>query len=159
MAVKKSADALKISAICEKLCAEMGYELVSAGIEREPAGKYLRVYVDTDREGGVTLDDCEKVHRAAQPLFEEIDYDFLEVCSPGADRPVKTPRDIEKALGKQVEVRLYKPREGKKTVFGELSGMDKEYVTLLQGGETVRIARGDAAQVRLSPDLSALSDE
>ena len=141
------------------MCAELGYELVEAGIEREPAGRYLRVYIDTQREGGVTLDDCEKVHRAAQPLLEEIDYDFLEVCSPGADRPVKSSRDIEKALGKQVEVRFYKPIDGEKAIFGELSAMDKDQVTLLIGGETVSIARKDAAQVRLSPDLSALNDE
>lgn len=159
MAAKKGADARKISDICERLCADMGYELVEAGIEREPAGRYLRVYIDTNREGGVTLEDCEKVHRAAQPLFEEIDYDFLEVCSPGADRPVKTPRDIEKALGRQVEVRLYKPMDGVKSLCGELAGMDREFVTLLIGGESVRIARADAALVRLSPDLSALMDE
>lgn len=159
MAAKKGADAQKISAICEKLCAETGYELVEAGIEREPAGRYLRVYIDTDREGGITLDDCEQVHRAVQPLLEDIDYDFLEVCSPGADRPIKTPRDVEKALGSQVEVRLYKPLDGKKAIFGELTGMDKDFVTLLCGGETMQIARKDAAQVRLSPDLSALGDE
>ncbi len=159
MAAKKGADAQRITAICEQLCDGMGYELVEAGIEREPAGRYLRVYIDTSREGGVTLDDCEKVHRAAQPLLEEIDYDFLEVCSPGADRPVKTPRDIEKALGRPVEVRLYKPLNGEKSLRGELAGMDRDFVTLRINGECVRIARADAALVRLSPDLSALEGE
>lgn len=159
MAARKSADAQRILTICDKLCAGMGYELVEAGIEREAQGRYLRVYIDTEREGGITLDDCETVHRAVQPLLEEIDYDFLEVCSPGADRPLRTPRDIEKALGRQVEVRLYKPLDGKKVIFGELNGMDRDFVTLLTGGETLQIARKDAAQVRLSPDLSALTDE
>ena len=94
----KNANMQKIAAICEKTAAKLGYELCDAAIEKEPTGRYLRIYIDVEREGGVTLDDCEKYHRAVQPYLEDFDYDFLEVCSPGIDRPLKSKRDIEKSL-------------------------------------------------------------
>lgn len=158
MPAKKSPDSQRMAAICQAQCDALGYELVSVGIEREPTGRYLRVYIDVEREGGVTLDDCEAMHRAVQPLLEDIDYDFLEVCSPGADRPLRTPRDIERALGAVVEVRLYKPLDGRKSLTGTLISMDEDAVTVDMGGENVNIPRKSAAQVRLSPDLSALEE-
>ena len=135
----------------------MGYELCDAAMEKEPAGRYLRIYIDV--EGGVTLDDCEKYHRAVQPKLEDVDYDFLEVCSPGIDRPLKTERDIEKNLGNQVEARLYKPVEGQKIWRGALLRMDKETVALQIGEEQKEFPRKAVSQVRLSPDLSELDEE
>ena len=64
----------KIFGICEKVAKKLDYELCDAAMEKEPTGRYLRIYIDT--EGGVTLDDCEKYHRAVQPLLEEFDYDL-----------------------------------------------------------------------------------
>ena len=153
----KNANMEKIAAICQKTAEKLGYELCDAAMEREPAGRYLRIYIDLD--GGVTLDDCEKYHRAVQPLLESFDYDFLEVCSPGIDRPLKTERDVEKSLGLLVEAKLYKPLDGKKTVQGLLRGMDRDKVTLEADGAAVELPRKAVAQVRLVPDLSALDEE
>ena len=147
----------KITAICEKLAQKLGYELCDAAMEKEPAGRYLRIYIDKD--GGITLDDCETYHRAVQPSLENFDYDFLEVCSPGIDRPLKTKRDIEKSLGLMVEARLYKPVDGRKSVQGLLKEMDGEHVVLSCGEETVELPRKAVAQVRLVPDLSALEED
>lgn len=155
----KNANMQKITAICEKHAVKLGYELCDAAIEKEPTGRYLRIYIDVDREGGVTLDDCEKYHRAVQPALEDFDYDFLEVCSPGIDRPLKTKRDIEKSLGMLVEARLYKPVNGQKAVQGFLKEMNEEHVLLSQGAEDVDLPRKAVAQVRLVPDLSALDEE
>ena len=153
----KNANIQKITAICQAAADKMGYELCDAAIEKEPTGRYLRIYIDTDN--GITLDDCEKYHRAVQPSLESFDYDFLEVCSPGIDRPLKTRRDIEKSLGLKVEARLYKPVDGQKAVQGLLRGMDDERVMLECGGEMKEFPRKTVAQVRLVPDLSALDEE
>ena len=153
----KNANMQKITAICERTAEKLGYELCDAAMEKEPTGRYLRIYIDT--ETGVTLDDCEKYHRAVQPSLETFDYDFLEVCSPGIDRPLKTKRDVEKSLGMLVEAKLYKPIEGHKSAQGLLRAMDDEQVILLCGEEEIAFPRKAVAQVRLVPDLSALDEE
>lgn len=152
----KNANMQKITAICEKVAAKLGYELCEAAMEKEPTGRYLRIYIDVEREGGVNLDDCEKFHRAVQPSLEDFDYDFLEVCSPGIDRPLKSKRDIEKSLGMLVEARLYKPVEGQKAIQGFLKEMNDDHVLLSQGDRDWDLPRKAVAQVRLVPDLSAL---
>ena len=153
----KNANMQKITEICERLAQKLDYELCDAAMEKEPTGRYLRIYID--KEGGVTLDDCEKYHRAVQPSLESFDYDFLEVCSPGIDRPLKTERDIEKSLGLLVEARLYKPVEGRKSAQGLLREMNGDRVVLEAGEETLEFPRKAVAQVRLVPDLSALDEE
>ena len=153
---QKNANLQKITAICEKLAQKMGYELCDAAIEKEPTGRYLRIYID--QEGGITLNDCEAYHRAVQPSLEEFDYDFLEVCSPGIDRPLKTRRDIEKSIGMLVEARLYKPVDGRKSAQGLLREMNETHVVLADGEETLEFPRSAVAQVRLVPDLSALDE-
>ena len=152
----KNANMQKITAICENLAKKLNYELCDAAMEKEPTGRYLRIYIDT--ETGVTLDDCEKFHRAVQPMLEPFDYDFLEVCSPGIDRPLKTKRDIEKSIGLLVEARLYKPVNGQKSAQGLLVEMNDERVTLKVNEEAQEFPRAAVAQVRLVPDLSALED-
>ena len=76
---------------CQKVADSLGFELVDVCLDKENTGKYLRIYID--RPEGMDLDSCEKYHRAIQPLVEDYDYDFLEVSSPGIDRPLKKDRD------------------------------------------------------------------
>ena len=124
-----------VEAIASRVAAEQALELVEVTLQKEPQGKTLCIYVD--KQGGVTLDDCERFHKAVQPLLETVDYDYLEVSSPGADRPVQTQRDFEKNRGAMVEVRLFAPRDGAKTFQGLLRGMDDASVTIgtADGGE------------------------
>lgn len=84
---------------CQRLADEMGYELVDVCLDKENTGKFLRIYVDCPE--GMSLDDCERYHRAIMPLVESYDFDFLEVSSPGIDRPLKKDRDFERALAKR----------------------------------------------------------
>lgn len=152
----KNANVQKIEAICQRIADKLEYELCDVAIEKEPTGRYLRIYIDT--ESGVTLDDCEKYHKLVQPALEAFDYDFLEVCSPGIDRPLKTKRDIEKSIGLLVEARLYKPVDGKKSIQGLLTEMDENHVLLQVGEEQTELPRKTVSQVRLVPDLSGLED-
>ena len=155
---KKAASAIgQITVLAEKLAEQMGYELIEAAYEKENTGMYLRFYLD--KEGGVTLDDCEAYHRALQPRLEPFDYDFMEVCSPGVDRPIKNQRDADRCLGSEIEVRLYKPVDGQKAIQGLLEGMTGETVSLKVGDGLVELPRKAVAQVRLVPDLSALEED
>ncbi len=153
----KNANMQKIEALCQRIAEKMDYYLCDVAMEKEPTGRYLRIYIDQD--SGITLDDCEKFHRAVQPSLEDYDYDFLEVCSPGIDRPIKSQRDIDKSIGLEVAAKLYKPLNGQKTVQGELVKMDENEVVILQGEEEIALPRKGVAQVRLVPDLSALDEE
>jgi len=141
---------------CQRVADQMGFELVEVALEKEPTGKYLRIYID--KPEGITLDDCETYHRAVLPLVESYDYDFMEVSSPGIDRPLKTDRDYERNLGSQVEVRLFRPLDGAKEYAGVLAGWDGESLTLeTAGGEKV-IPRKAAALVKPVVDMEGVED-
>ncbi len=114
--------------ISRKLAGELGYELVEVALDREPAGKYLRIYLN--KPEGITLSDCETFHRRVQPMIEHLDYDFLEVCSPGLDRPLKTPEDFKRNEGEEIEIRLFKPLDGAKIFTGTLIGLQEGRVLL-----------------------------
>ena len=101
-----------IEPACQKLAQQFGFELVDVELAREGASRYLRIYID--KPDGITLSDCETYHRAVAPLVERVDYDFLEVCSPGLDRPLKKQKDFDKHAGETVEIHLFRPVERRK---------------------------------------------
>ena len=129
----------------------MGFELVDVSVDREPAGRFLRIYID--KPEGITLDDCEAYHRAVLPLAENIEYDYMEVSSPGADRPLKTERDFERAKGMVVELKTYRSVDGSKSFVGTLAGYDDGAVTVLVGEKAMRFEKGQIALVRLHVSL------
>ena len=141
---------------CQRLADELGFELVDVSLDKEPTGKYLRLYID--KPEGITLDDCEKYHRAIQPQLESYDYDFLEVCSPGIDRPLKKDRDYERALGCEVEVHLFKAVDGQKVFTGVLTGFDQEELVITAGEQELRFSRRAASQVKPVVDMDGVQD-
>lgn len=141
---------------CQRLADELGYELVDVALDKEDSGKYLRIYID--KEAGVDLNDCEKFHRAIQPQLESYDYDFLEISSPGIDRPLKKDRDFERAMGMEVELRLFKAVDGQKEFAGELVGYDKDNVMLLIAGEEKSFARKAASLIKPVVDMDGIQD-
>ena len=145
-----------IRPLCEKLAQDQNLEFCDVQLEKEQTGNYLRIYLD--KEGGLTLDDCEAYHRAVMPLVEKYDYDFLEVCSLGIDRPIKTERDALKCVGLRVEVRLYKPLDGQKIFEGDLVKMDAQNVVITDADQERSFERKSVALVKLVPDLSALDE-
>jgi len=116
---------------CEKLARQQNVELVDVELTREGASRYLRIYID--KPDGITLNDCETYHRAVMPLVERVDYDFLEVCSPGIDRPLKKQKDFDKHAGDLVEVHLYRPIDKCKRFEGELIGLEGDQVKIMAG--------------------------
>lgn len=141
---------------CRRLAETMRFELVDVCLDKEGAGKFLRIYID--KPEGITLDDCEAYHRAIQPQVENYDYDFLEVSSPGIDRPLKKDRDFERNMGETVEVHLFKPLNGSKTLNGVLTGLENDEIVLETGETEVRIPRKEAALVKLVIDMAGIED-
>lgn len=124
---------------------ELGYELVDLEYKTLYGDKHLIVYIA--REGGISLDDCEKVSNALDKPLDSLDPTgnspyCLDVSSPGLDRPFKTRRDYERNFGEQVEIKLYAPLDPTKSkdklVVGTLVGYDETGVTVeTDGGEQV----------------------
>ncbi|MBR2822954.1 MAG: ribosome maturation factor RimP [Clostridia bacterium] len=142
--------------VCQRVADEMGFELVEIALEKEPTGMYLRFYID--RPEGITLDDCEKYHRAVMPLAENLEYDFMEVSSPGIDRPLKTDRDFERNIGAQVEVRLFRALDGVKQFSGALADFDRDSLTLDTPAGPKRILRREAALVKPIVDMEGIEE-
>ena len=132
--------------IARKIADEQGVELVDVELTKEPAGHYLRFYVD--KPDGITLNELETYHRRVQPLVEDVAYDFMEVSSPGADRPLKNERDFERAEGLEVELKTYKPINGAKQFRGELIGLRDGRIEIDSAGETLSFEKKDVAIVR-----------
>ena len=133
--------------IAQRIADEMHLEFVDAELVKEPTGRFLRFYID--REDGVALDELENFHRAILPLVEKVDYDFMEVSSPGADRPLKTERDFEKAEGLEVELKTYKPVYGAKQFTGDLVGLRDGRIVIRTGeDQELTFEKRDVAIVR-----------
>ncbi len=150
------AGAAAIEAKCAKIAEEMGFELVDAGVEKEPTGKYLRFYID--KPEGITLDDCEAYHKAVRGIADAVDYDFMEVSSPGIDRPLKKDRDFERNLGSEIEVKLFRPMDGTKLLTGILTGLEDGDILLETPEGVKRIPRKAAALVKPVVDMEGIED-
>ncbi len=141
---------------CRKVAEEMGFELVDVALDKEPTGKYLRIYID--KPEGITLDDCEMYHKAVRPLLESCDYDFMEVSSPGIDRPLKTDRDFGRSLGAEVEIHFYRPVDGVRQMQGILAGLEDGEILLDTPEGTRRIPRKAASLVKPIVDMEGIED-
>ena len=128
----------EITAVAQKVAEAVGVEVVDVEFKIS-SNPQLTVFIDT--EDGVDLITCERYHNAIDPALDELDPTFgspytLNVSSPGLDRPFKTERDFERALGLEVELKLYAPIKGKKFLEGVLVGYDGNTVTVeIDGAE------------------------
>ncbi len=132
------------------------FELVDVEYVREAGNWYLRAYIDKD--GGITVDDCEMVSRSFSDWLDEKDFIddayIMEVSSPGLGRPLKKDKDLKRSLGKEVEIRLYRPRDKKKEFTGILKSFDADSVMIENGeGEETTINRSEIALIRLAFDF------
>ena len=139
------------AALAGPIAAENGCTLWDVEYVKEAGDWYLRVYIG--KEGGVSIQDCEAVSRPLSDALDEADpiegsY-ILEVSSAGADRALKKPEHFRRFLGSQVDVKLYRAREGRKELTGTLLGCENGDVTLALSGEPVVLEKKDVAQVRL----------
>ena len=138
----------ELKSFLEPFASPMGIEIVD--IEFRDKDRSLTIFIET--ENGVDLDTCEAFHNAIMDPIDDFDptYDApytLNVSSPGLDRPFKTPRDFERNLGKEVEVKLYAPMKGKKFLEGELAAFDENTVTVKVAGEELKIPKNRVAKI------------
>ena len=118
---------------------------------KEAGEWFLRIYID--KEGGISIEDCEAVSRPLSDKLDEADpiqdpYTF-EVSSAGADRALKKPEHFQAFLGAQVDVKFYQAKNGQKTCTGTLAGYQDGAITLDLGGETATFSKEEVASVRL----------
>ena len=137
------------------IIAENGYEYVGTEVKKTPDAAELIVYID--KEGGIGLDDCEKISRLIDPVIDAIDpienaY-YLCVSSPGLDRPLKTPRDFERSIGKKVDIGLYKAIDKQKAFSGVLKVYDHDGFTISVGEKDMTFRYIETAIVRLHVDF------
>ena len=128
----------------------LGYELVD--IEASRSG-LLRIFIDSPR--GITVDDCARVsnHLTRGFAVEGVDYERLEVSSPGLDRPLKRLADYERFAGREASVKLKLPREGRRRFEGKLAGLEEGKIVLEVDGRRQHLAFEDIDRARLVPDV------
>ena len=129
----------------------LGYEVVELEFHSQGRGGLLRVYID--REGGVTVDDCEKVSRQVSAVLDVEDpipgaY-TLEVSSPGLDRPLRKEADFVRFAGERAKLELLLPKDGRKRYTGTLKGCEAGEVSIEVDGVVHRLPLGDIAKARL----------
>ena len=150
--MRKSIEAT-IEEIVQPIVDAKNFEIVDIEYVKEAGEYYLRVYLD--KEGGISLSDCESVSRELSEILDVKDpikdnY-FLEVCSPGLDRPLKKEKDFIRYAGYDVEIKLYKPLNGTKQLEGELIGLteDKKIKVVIDNNE-VEFDKKDIALIKLA---------
>ena len=136
----------------DKKVRSLGCETVDVEQRTEFGQLVITVFVDK-LPGGVSLDDCEALHYAIEPILDDLDPTggkpyVLEISSPGLDRPFKTQRDFERNYGKEVEIKLYAPLKGQKSFEGVLSERTEGYVLIEKNGSTIKIENSRIAVVR-----------
>ena len=142
---------MNLGELLEKTLPSMGYELVDWEIS--PKGRLVRVFIDKPK--GVDVEDCARVSRHLTRLFavENIDFERLEVSSPGLDRPLKKPADFVRFVGEEADFRLSAPIENARRMKGVLSGLEDNAVLVLTAQGMRTIPLGDIDRARLVPRI------
>ena len=134
----------------------MNFELVDVEYVKEGGTWYLRAYID--KEGGITVNDCEAVAREMNEILDREDFVedsyVFEVSSPGLGRPLKKEKDYIRSMGKEVEIRTYSAINREKEFYGILSAYDENTVTIkTEDGTEMTFEKSDIALIRLAFDF------
>jgi ribosome maturation factor RimP len=142
---------LNLQALLESTLPGMGYELVD--LELSPKGRMVRVFID--KPGGVDVEDCAAVSHHLTRLFavEDVDFERLEVSSPGLDRPLKAAHDYERFAGQEAQFWLRDPLDGAKRVKGLLRGLDGGAAVVETAKGTHRVPLEQIERARLVPKI------
>ena len=134
---------------------EAGVRIYDVEYVKEGSDWYLRAYIDKD--GGVTINDCEAVSRKLSDALDAEDYIadayILEVSSPGLGRTLKKDKHLQASIGEAVEIRTYKPIDKQKEFGGILKAFDADSITIEEAGADRCFARSDVALIRLALDF------
>lgn len=152
---KKESYESQAEALLLPIVEDLGFELVDVEYVKEGGTWYLRAYVD--KEGGITINDCETVSRAFSEKLDEKDFIeeayIMEVSSPGLGRPLKKEKDFARSLGKEVEIRTFRPIHHEKEFYGVLNAYDADSVTITAEDGNQTFERKDIALIRLAFDF------
>lgn len=138
------------------LCEENGCFLYDAEFQKEGKNQILRIFIDKD--GGINIDECETVSRLISKKLDDEDIIAtayqLEVSSPGAERKLTKDWHYEKVMGKQIEVSLYAPIDGKKSLMGILEAFQEHSITISENGTSVTLPKDKIASAKLYFDIN-----
>ena len=141
----------KAEALLAPIVEQAGFELVDVEYVKEAGNWYLRGYIH--KPGGITVNDCEAVSRIFSDRLDEDDFIedsyIMEISSPGLDRPLKKDKDFARSMGKEVEIRTYRPIEKQKEFSGILTAYDDNSVTIDEDGSLRAFDRKEIALIRL----------
>ena len=133
----------------ESTVTELGYRIWDITYNKIGADYHLEITIDSDN--GIEISDCEKVHRAIDPILDEIDpiegFYYLDVSSPGVERDLRTDEHINLSIGEKVEIKLFAPKDGIKSVVGTLDSYD---------GETVKVTAEDVEYSFAKSEISKI---
>ena len=128
---------------------ELGYRIWDVTYAKIGADYHLEITIDNDE--GISIDDCEKVHRAIDPILDECDpiegFYYLEVSSPGVERELRTDDHINACLGEAVEAKLFAAHDGRKSFVGILESYEDGNITINEDGVKTVIARADISKL------------
>lgn len=142
-----------VKQMCQTIADELNFELVDMEYIKEFGSYFLRVYID--KVGGVSTDDCERMSEKLNVILDESDpikeaY-YLEVSSPGLDRPLKTDKDLKRNLDKEVEIKLYQSINNMKNYEGTLLGFNDDEITIKDSqGKTISLPKDTISIIRLA---------
>lgn len=139
-----------VEALVERALQHLGYELVD--LERASRGRLIRVFIDQPG-GAITVDDCATVSHHLSRLFavEGVDYDRLEVSSPGLDRPLKRVADFQRFVGAQARIRLRHPLQGRSNFIATLKAAEGTKIRVDLEGAELELDVADIERARLVP--------
>ena len=153
---KREAYEARTEELITPILERMQFELVDVEYVKEGATWYLRTYID--KEGGITVNDCEAVAREMNEILDREDYIeesyVFEVSSPGLGRPLKKEKDYARSMGKELEIRTYRAIDKKKEFYGILTSYDEKTVTIeTEDGSELTLEKADIALIRLAFDF------
>lgn len=143
---------MDLNSLLETTVVGLGYELVD--VEMSPRGRTIRIFIDAPgRDGGIDVEDCAKVSNQLTRVFEveNIDYDRLEVSSPGMDRVVKKAADFERFAGQDIQIKLRIPQNNRRNFQGLLLGCNEGKVGLRLEKDDVELEFNNIEKARLVP--------
>ena len=127
----------------------LGYRIWDVTYQKIGADYHLEITIDNDR--GIDIEDCEKVHRAIDPILDEVDpiegFYYLEVSSPGVERELRTPEHITASIGARVEAKLFTAYEGQKSLLGELVAFEDGKLTLRVGENDITLDKSAVSKL------------
>ncbi len=128
---------------------ELGYRIWDVTYQKIGADFHLEITIDSDN--GINIEDCERVHRAIDPILDEADpiegFYYLEVSSPGIERELRSDEHIMRCIGERVEAKLFAPVDGRRAIIGELSEYSDGKVTLTEGDAKITLDRKDISRL------------